>query len=52
MTREIEVALALIFIPISGFCLWYFSYFTGAITSTIALGFSIGLYILSERKRT
>ena len=51
MTREIEVALALIFIVISGFCLWEFSYVTGAITATAAQAFAIGLYIHSERKR-
>ena len=51
MTRELEVAIALILIPVSGLCLWYFSFYTGAITSTIALAFSIGLYMHSERKR-
>ena len=51
MSRELEVALALICIVISGFCLWYFSYITGAIAATIAQAFAIGFYMHSERKR-
>ena len=51
MTRELEVAIALILIPIAGFCLWDFSYVAGAVASAIALGLSIALYMHSERKR-
>jgi hypothetical protein len=51
MTRKLEVAIALLLIPVAGFCLWDFSYVTGAIDSTIALALSGGLYMHSERKR-
>lgn len=51
MTRELEVALALIFIVISGFCLWDFSYVTGAVTATVAQALAIGLYMHSERRK-
>jgi hypothetical protein len=50
MTREVEVAIALILIPIAAFCLWDFSYVTGAVASAIVLGLSIGLYMHSERR--
>jgi hypothetical protein len=50
MTSQLEVAIALILIPVAGFCLWDFSYVTGAVASSIALAFSIGLYMHSERK--
>ena len=43
MTRELEVAIAVILIPFAGFCLWNFSYWTGAVTTSVALAFSIGL---------
>ena len=49
MTRQTEVALALILIPVSGLCLWALSYWTGAITATIALAISTVLYMHSER---
>jgi hypothetical protein len=51
MVRDIETALALFLIPVSAFCLWHFSYATGAIAATIAQTFSVILYMLSNRRR-
>jgi F0F1-type ATP synthase assembly protein I len=51
MTRELEAALALIFIVISGYCLWAMSYVTGALAATIAQAIAVGLYIHSQRKK-
>jgi hypothetical protein len=51
MPRELEATLALLLVPVAAFCLWDFSYFSGAIAATIALALSTGLYIHSERGR-
>jgi hypothetical protein len=51
MVRDIETALALLLIPVSAFCLWRFSYVTGAVYATVAQTFSVILYMAANRKR-
>ena len=52
MARDVEAKLAMLLIPVAGFCLWYFSHVTAAITSSIAITIATDLYLHSQHELT